>query len=121
MPSIEGLHSRYSKLLLLLCGVLSGQPALGRSQPVPALPEAAGTVVFSAACRDQGEPCANADRGKLVELPAFSGKMHDFAPPGSHGHPHTDVEEPLSREREPADGLPAQAPGGHRVMWRQIQ
>jgi hypothetical protein len=110
MPGIEGLHSRYSKLLLLLCGVLSGQPALGRSQPVPALPEAAGTVVFSAA-----------DRGKLVELPAFSGKMHDFAPPGSHGHPHTDVEEPLSREREPADGLPAQAPGGHRVMWRQIQ
>lgn len=49
MPGIEGLHSRYSKLLLLLCGVLSGQPALGRSQPVPALPEVAGTVVFSSA------------------------------------------------------------------------
>lgn len=87
---------------------------------------------------DPVDPCSTNDRGKLLELGPFGGKMLDHAVrdpdrlsdevvfvgevPGPDGSAPGTSGEPLNRADDPLASQP-QPPGsaGRRIMWRQIQ
>jgi hypothetical protein len=152
MPNIEFHLRRWQKAgwrLMAGCCLVSALPVQARGAVAPCVqpldPAPSGWSVRMPDERGQNgrlpdpvDPCSTIDRGKLLELGPFGGKMLDHAVrdpdrfsdevvyvgevPGPDGSAQGAPGETLNPADAPLASQP-QPPGsaGRRIMWRQIQ